>query len=246
MQQSPSGMSVENGSNDTLRLFGNGEERGMSDVRVLIADDQKVVRDGLAVLLDLLEDISVVGTAIDGDDAVRQTMALDPDVVLMDLHMPNCSGVEATEQLVALGARARIVVLTTYTDDKWVFAALRAGARGFLTKDAGADEIHTAIVTVSEGEAQLDPSVQRRLLEALARSRPVEVLPNSNPDNLTPRELNVLGLIAAGRSNSEIANELFVSDATVKTHVNHLLAKTMTRDRAQLVGYAFRHGITEL
>ncbi len=214
----------------------------MAEVRVLIADDQKVVRDGLATLLDLLEGVSVVGKAIDGDDAVRQTMALDPDVVLMDLHMPNRSGVEATEQLIALGARARVVVLTTYTDDEWVFAALRAGARGFLTKDAGADEIRSAILTVSAGEAQLDPSVQRRLLDVLGKGDAVQV-PESNPDNLTPREVAVLGLIATGRSNSEIARELFVSDATVKTHVNHLLAKTGMRDRAQLVRYAFRHGL---
>jgi DNA-binding NarL/FixJ family response regulator len=214
----------------------------MAEVRVLIADDQKVVRDGLATLLDMLEGVSVVGKAIDGDDAVRQTMALDPDVVLMDLHMPNRSGVEATEQLIALGARARVVVLTTYTDDEWVFAALRAGARGFLTKDAGADEIRSAILTVSAGEAQLDPSVQRRLLDVLGKGDVVQV-PESNPDNLTPREVAVLGLIAAGRSNSEIARELFVSDATVKTHVNHLLAKTGMRDRAQLVRYAFRHGL---
>jgi DNA-binding NarL/FixJ family response regulator len=214
----------------------------MAEVRVLIADDQKVVRDGLATLLDLLEGVSVVGKAIDGDDAVRQTMALDPDVVLMDLHMPNRSGVEATEHLIALGARARVVVLTTYTDDEWVFAALRAGARGFLTKDAGADEIRSAILTVSAGEAQLDPSVQRRLLDVLGKGDAVQV-PESNPDNLTPREVAVLGLIATGRSNSEIARELFVSDATVKTHVNHLLAKTGMRDRAQLVRYAFRHGL---
>jgi DNA-binding NarL/FixJ family response regulator len=218
------------------------EGYAMAEVRVLIADDQKVVRDGLATLLDLLEGVSVVGKAIDGDDAVRQTMALDPDVVLMDLHMPNRSGVEATEHLIALGARARVVVLTTYTDDEWVFAALRAGARGFLTKDAGADEIRSAILTVSAGEAQLDPSVQRRLLDVLGKGDAVQV-PESNPDNLTPREVAVLGLIATGRSNSEIARELFVSDATVKTHVNHLLAKTGMRDRAQLVRYAFRHGL---
>ncbi len=142
----------------------------MTAVRVLIADDQKVVRDGLATLLDLLDGIEVIGTAADGDDAFRKAIDLDPDVVLMDLHMPNCSGVEATEKLVTHGSRSRIVVLTTYSDDDWVFAALRAGARGFLTKDAGADEIRSAIITVASGEAQLDPSVQRRLLEALGRS----------------------------------------------------------------------------
>jgi DNA-binding NarL/FixJ family response regulator len=224
----------------------------MADVRVLIADDQKIVRDGLATLLGLLDGIAVVGTAIDGDDAVRQVADVDPDVVLMDLRMPNCSGVEATEQLTASGARARVVVLTTYSDDDWVFAALRAGARGFLTKDASAEEIQQAVLTVASGEAQLDPSVQRRLLEALARGAdggragvvtPAPASPETAPDNLTPREVGVLRLIAAGLSNAEIANELYVSDATVKTHINHLLAKTAMRHRAQLVGYAFRNGL---
>lgn len=220
----------------------------MADVRVLIADDQKIVRDGLATLLGLLDGITVVGTALDGDDAVRQATATDPDVVLMDLRMPNCTGVEATEQLTAAGSRARVVVLTTYSDDDWVFAALRAGARGFLTKDASAEEIQQAILTVASGEAQLDPSVQRRLLEALAAGGRAGVAEPEEasvavPDNLTPREVGVLRLIAAGYSNGEIANELYVSDATVKTHINHLLAKTAMRDRAQLVGYAFRHGL---
>lgn len=146
---------------------GNAAEPERPDVRVLIADDQKVVRDGLAMLIGLLSGIDVVGVAIDGDDAVRQVRRLDPDVVLMDLHMPNRNGVEATDELTTSGARARVVVLTTYSDDDWVFAALRAGARGFLTKDAGAEEIRHAITTVAAGQAQLDPSVQRRLLEAL-------------------------------------------------------------------------------
>lgn len=215
----------------------------MEDVRVLIADDQRVVRDGLETLLGLLPGIAVVGTAADGADALAKTAELDPDVVLMDLHMPVLSGVEATERLVALGARAGVVVLTTYSDDEWVFAALRAGARGFLTKDATADEIRSAVLTVHSGEAQLDPSVQRRLLAALANRPLTAPAPASNPDGLTPRELAVLELIARGRSNGELAEELFVSDATVKTHINHLLAKTGSRDRAQLVAYAFRIGL---
>ena len=219
----------------------------MADVRVVIADDQKIVRDGLATLLGLLDGITVVGTAIDGDDAVRQVAATEPDIVLMDLRMPNCSGVEATEKLAAAGARARVVVLTTYSDDDWVFAALRAGARGFLTKDASAEEIQQAILTVASGEAQLDPTVQRRLLEALSSgSRAGAGEPPASvviPDNLTPREVDVLRLVAAGFSNAEIADALYVSDATVKTHINHLLAKSAMRDRAQLVGYAFRNGL---
>ena len=225
---------------------------GSADVRVLIADDQKVVRDGLALLLGLLPGIEVVGVAIDGDDAIRQTRRLDPDVVLMDLRMPGTNGVEATEALTSSGARAKVVVLTTYSDDDWVFAALRAGARGFLTKDAGAAEIQQAIAAVAAGQAQLDPSVQRRLLDALAVGAPPATSaaaaadarsPVAAPDGLTPREVEVLTLIAGGQSNLEIARTLFVSEATVKTHVNHLLAKTGMRDRAQLVGYAFRQGI---
>ena len=170
--------------------------------------------------------------AVDGADAVRQVAATDPDVVLMDLNMPTMDGVEATRQLVAVGSRAKVVVLTTYADDQWVFGALRAGARGFLTKDAGADEIRTAVLSVAAGEAQLDPSVQRRLLDALAAGAHIGVGPTpvedvgAVDDGLTAREQEVLVEIARGLSNTEIARRLFVSEATVKTHVNHLLAKT--------------------
>jgi DNA-binding NarL/FixJ family response regulator len=216
----------------------------MGPVTVVIADDQKVVRDGLAMLLGLIDGLDVVGVAIDGDDAVRQVHALDPDVVLMDLNMPGRDGVQATADLVAAGSRARVVVLTTYTDDERVFAALRAGARGFLTKDASAEEIERAITTVSAGDAQLDPSVQRRLLESLTTASVPAAVPEPPADHgLTARELEVLALVASGRSNAEIAEELYVSGATVKTHLNHLLAKTGSRDRAQLVAYAFRHGV---
>lgn len=216
----------------------------MSAIRVLVADDQKIVRDGLATLLGLIDGLEVVGVAIDGADAVRQVEVLAPDVVLMDLHMPGVDGVEATRRLMAAGSAARVVVLTTYTDDEWVFAALRAGARGFLTKDASAEEIRDAVTTVASGEAQLDPSVQRRLLEALSATPEPSPPQVAEPDDgLTVRERDVLRLIAAGRSNAEIAAELFVSGATVKTHVNHLLAKTGSRDRAQLVVYAVRRGL---
>jgi DNA-binding NarL/FixJ family response regulator len=215
-------------------------------IRVLIADDQKVVRDGLAMLLGLLDGIDVVGTAVDGADAVRQTLTADPDIVLMDLNMPTVDGVEATRRLVEAGARTRVVVLTTYADDDWVFRALQAGARGFLTKDAGAAEIEQAISTVAAGQAQLDPSVQRRLLDALAAGAKLGVAEVQGPapvdDGLTAREAEVLVEIAAGLSNTEIAQRLFVSEATVKTHVNHLLAKTGCRDRAALVAYAYRTG----
>jgi DNA-binding NarL/FixJ family response regulator len=231
-------------------------------VRVLIADDQKVVREGLAALIGLLPGIEVVGAAIDGDDAVRQAAALSPDVVLMDLNMPRCNGVEATERLREAQSATRVVVLTTYSDDAWVFSALQAGARGFLTKDAGADEIRRAIIDVAAGQAQLDPSVQRRLLDALGGGQRLAVAGADSPaagwpaagpgqeqdqvpDELTPREVEVLGHIAAGLSNAEIAATLFVSEATVKTHINHIFTKTGLRDRAQLVGYAFRHGLAQ-
>lgn len=246
------GLTWDGDAMTTADGFGSSIDAEPPEVRVLIADDQKVVRDGLAMLLGLLPGIDVVGVAIDGDDAVRQVRRLDPDVVLMDLRMPNCIGVEATDQLTTSGARARVVVLTTYSDDEWVFAALRAGARGYLTKDAGAEEIRHAITTVAAGQAQLDPSVQRRLLEALAAGSAVGTaadVPADRagtvpvPDGLTPREVEVLTRIAGGLSNAEVAAALFVSEATVKTHVNHLLAKTGMRDRAQLVAYAFRHGL---
>ena len=205
-------------------------------VRVLVADDQKVVRDGLSLLIGMLPGVEVIGTAVDGTDAVRQAAACAPDVVLMDLSMPNCDGVEATRQIAGRQPGVRVVVLTAFADDDSVFAALRAGARGYLTKDAGA------------GEAQLDPSVQRRLVEAVVSGespggpgpRPA---PPGPPDGLTEREVEVLTEIGAGLSNAEIADKLRISGATVKSHINHLLAKTGSRDRGQLVGYAFRHGL---
>ncbi|HEY7277904.1 MAG TPA: response regulator transcription factor [Trebonia sp.] len=226
-----------------------------ADIRVLIADDQKIVREGLVSLIGLLPGIAVVGAATDGEDAVRLALELEPDVVLMDLNMPRCNGVEATERLRRLRPDARVVVLTTYSDDTWVFSALQAGARGFLTKDAGADEILRAITDVAAGHAQLDPSVQRRLLDALSGGERFAAgpAPAAGPsaaaetadaaEGLTPREAEVLAHIAAGESNTEIAAALFVSEATVKTHINHIFSKTGLRDRAQLVGYAFRNGL---
>lgn len=232
---------------------------GHEGVGVLIVDDQKVVRDGLAMILGMIDGVTVLGTAVDGADAVRQVQVLAPEVVLMDLHMPVMDGVQATETLRTEAPRSKVVVLTTYADDEWVFGALKAGALGFLTKDAGAEEIRAALLTVAAGQAQLDPTVQRRLLEALTRGEPAGVAGNPAgigifdsepasagrvPDRLTPREVDVLALIAQGLSNTEIAGRLFVSDSTVKTHINHLLAKTAMRDRAQLVAYAFRHRLT--
>jgi DNA-binding NarL/FixJ family response regulator len=228
-----------------------------TSIRVLVADDQKIVRDGLCLLLGMLPGIAVVGTAMDGADAVRQAMIVTPDVVLMDLSMPNCDGVAATRRLAREQPGVRVVVLTAYSDDDSVFSALRAGALGFLTKDADAGEILRAVSAVHAGHAQLDPSVQRRLVEAFARGARVGVPAGPErtggpggpgekdpaADGLTEREIEVLTQIAAGLSNAEIAGKFRITAATVKTHINHLLAKTGARDRAQLVAYAFRRGL---
>ena len=241
----------------TLVLAGPGGEfqagpGSAVSVRVLVADDQTVVREGLCLLLGMLPGLEVIGTAIDGNDAVYQAMTAVPDIVLMDLHMPNCDGIEATRRIVQAEPRVRVVVLTAYSDDDSVFAALRAGARGFLTKNAGASEILRALSAVYAGDAELDPSVQRRLVEAFAQGARAGVPASTKgagdqadlaSDGLTQREIEVLTEIAAGLSNAEIASKFRISGATVKTHINHLLAKTRMRDRAQLVAYAFRQGL---
>ena len=209
-------------------------------IRVLIADDQRVIRDGLAMLIGLVEDIEVVGTACDGTEAVDLAHDTRPDVVLMDLRMPELEGAEATRRIRTSLPETQILVLTTYADDGSLFPALQAGARGYLTKDASAEEIETAIRALAAGRTHLDPAIQQRLIAAVIDAAPDNRPP---PDDLTPRELEVLKLIAAGLSNTEIATALVVSGATVKTHINHILAKTGARDRAQAVHYAYQHGI---
>jgi DNA-binding NarL/FixJ family response regulator len=211
---------------------------GAGVTTVVLADDQRVVREGLATLLGLLPEIEVLATASDGEEAIALVERLRPDVVLMDLRMPRCDGVAATRRLRENGSTTHVVVLTTYADDRSVVEALRAGARGFLTKDAGAEEIERAIAAVVRGDAAIDPAVQHHLVDAVA-GRP------ELPDGLTPREAEVLALIAQGLSNGEIAARLFVSEATVKSHVNHLFSKTGVRDRAQAVSYAYRQGLAE-
>jgi DNA-binding NarL/FixJ family response regulator len=234
----------------------------MTTIRVLVADDQKVVRDGLCLLVGMLPDVEVIGAAVDGEDAIRQARRDVPDVVLMDLRMPNCDGVEATRRIVRDQPSVRVVVLTAYSDDERVFGALRAGARGYLTKDASAGEILQAVSAVRAGNAQLDPSVQRRLVDAIAQGARVGLADarvadtgvadvgrsdcgrrNAALAGLTEREVDVLTAIGGGLSNAEISARFRISPATVKTHVHRLLAKTGMRDRAQLVGYAFRQDL---
>ena len=209
-------------------------------IRVLIADDQRVVRDGLAMLVGLIEDIEVVATAWNGAEAVDVANDTHPDVVLMDLRMPEMEGAEATRRIRSSLPNTQVLVLTTYADDESLFPALQAGARGYLTKDASAEEIETAIRALAAGRTHLDPTIQQRLIAAVIDSAPDNRPP---PDDLTPREIEVLKLIAGGLSNAEIATALIVSNATVKTHVNHIFAKTGARDRAQAVRYAYQHGI---
>jgi DNA-binding NarL/FixJ family response regulator len=214
-------------------------------VRVLLADDQRIVREGLALLLGLLPEVELVGTAEDGQRAVELVGSLAPRVVLMDLRMPGLDGVEATRRIKARHPHVEVIVLTTYADDESIFAALRAGARGYLTKDAASEEIATAIARVAAGEAMLDPTVQARVLDRLNSAAEASPGPSrpTTVEGLTARETEVLTLIASGLSNSEIADRLVVSEATVKTHVNRLFAKTGVRDRAQAVAYAYRAGL---
>ena len=211
-------------------------------IRVLIADDQRVVRDGLTMLVGLIDDVEVVGAARDGIEAVEIAKRERPDVVLMDLRMPGMDGAEATRQIRDALPDARVLVLTTYADDESLFPALEAGARGYLTKDASAEEIEQAIRALAAGRTHLDPAIQQRLVAAVLDARPA-ARRGALPDDLTPREAEVLTLIAAGLSNAEIAASLVVSNATVKTHVNRIFSKIGARDRAQAVHYAYRHGI---
>jgi DNA-binding NarL/FixJ family response regulator len=213
-------------------------------IRVLIADDQRVVRDGLTMLVGLIDGVEVVGTASDGIEAVERAESERPDVVLMDLRMPTMEGAEATRRIRSTLPETQVLVLTTYADDQSLFPALQAGARGYLTKDASAEEIEQAIRALAAGRTHLDPAIQQRLVAAVLDAQPRRAAPaESLPDDLSPREIEVLKLIAAGLSNTEIAVALFLSNATVKTHINRIFSKTGARDRAQAVRYAYQHGM---
>jgi DNA-binding NarL/FixJ family response regulator len=208
--------------------------------RVIVVDDQALVREGLVTMLELMPGIEVVGTAADGEEALALVASASPDVALMDLRMPNVDGVEATRRIRARHPATRVIVLTTHADDRSILGAIEAGARGYLTKHSGGKAIREAIQTVMDGNALLEPAVQARLLDAVAGRAGAQP---ALPDDLTPREAEVLTLIAKGLSNAEIAGRLFVSEGTVKTHINNLFSKIGARDRAQAVAYAFRNGL---
>jgi DNA-binding NarL/FixJ family response regulator len=214
-------------------------------IRLLIVDDQELVRTGFRLFLETQDDFEVVGEAGDGEDAIRLARRLRPDVVLMDIRMPRMDGVEATARLTAaeIEPPPRVLVLTTFDLDEYVFGALRAGAAGFLLKDAPRERLIEAIRVVHGGEALLSPSITRRLVEHFAaRADPLEP-PAELLDELTPREREVLVLVARGLSNGEIARRLVVTEATVKSHVGSVLLKLGLRDRVQAVVFAYEHGI---
>lgn len=213
-------------------------------IRVVIADDQGMVRAGFRSLLEGEPGITVVGEAGDGETAVREVARLRPDVALMDIRMPVLDGIEATRRVMAAAVPTRVLVLTTFDLDEYVFAALQAGASGFMLKDAPAEELAAAIRVVAVGEALLAPRITARVIDAfVTRAAVPRPAPSGDLERLTAREVEVLGLIARGGSNADIARTLFVSEATVKTHVSNLLAKLALRDRVHAVIYAYEHGV---
>jgi DNA-binding NarL/FixJ family response regulator len=213
--------------------------------RILIADDQALVRGGLRMILDAQPDLEVVGEAVDGREALQQARELSPDLVLMDVRMPELDGLETTRRLLDRDPSPKVVVLTTFDLDHYVYEAIRAGASGFLLKSAPPQQLIAGIRTVMAGDALLAPEITRRLLDRfVARPPRPTTIPPEFAD-LSERELEVLRLIAGGRSNAEIAADLFISEATVKTHVTHILTKLRLRDRVQAVALAYRTGLMD-
>ena len=211
-------------------------------IRILLADDQELVREGLRMMLDAEADLTVVGEAGSGREVLARTPSLDPDVILMDIRMPELDGIETTARLVRAGTRARVLVLTTFDLDEYVYRALRAGAAGFMHKDATREQLVAAVRTVVGGEAILAPSITRRLIEDYCR-RPAPDAGSAADALITGRELDVVRALASGKSNSEIAAQLFLGEATVKSHIARVLAKLGLRDRVQIVIYAYENGL---
>jgi len=212
-------------------------------MRLIIVDDQTVIRDGLATICERIPDVDVIGCAADGQEALAMVAEHEPDVVLMDLRMPRMDGIEATRAIRDHHPGTQVVVLTTFSDDESITSALAAGAVGYLTKDAGREDIRRALESAARGQALLDPAVHARIVQ-LAQQQPPHHPSGTLPDGLTVRETEVLAHIGRGLSNQKIAERLFLSEATVKTHVNRIFAKTHSRDRAQAMTYAREHGLT--
>jgi DNA-binding NarL/FixJ family response regulator len=214
-------------------------------IRVLIADDQALVRGGFRLILEAQKDIEVVGEAEDGRKALALARELSPDVVLMDIRMPELDGIEATRRLLADGDAPRVLVLTTFGEDEYVYDAMKAGASGFLLKDIRPEQLAEAVRVAAAGDSLLAPAITRRLIEEFVRRPPPGSGPPAELSNLTERELEVLMLIARGLSNAEIASTLFLSEATVKTHITHVLTKLNLRDRVQAVVLAYESGLVQ-
>jgi DNA-binding NarL/FixJ family response regulator len=214
-------------------------------ISVLIADDQDLVRDGLRMLLEAEPDLTVAGEAGDGRQALDRARLLDPDVILMDVRMPQMNGIEATARLIEGGCRARILMLTTFNLDEYVYRALKAGASGFLLKDASREQLAGAVRAVAAGETLLASAVTRRLIEDFCRGPAPGAVADTGAGRLSDRELGVVRLVAQGLSNTEIAATLYLSEATVKSHIAHILAKLGLRDRVQVAVHAYEHGIVK-
>jgi two-component system, NarL family, response regulator LiaR len=212
-------------------------------IRVLIVDDHQVVREGLRSFLDLLEDIELVGEAADGISAVEMVKRFSPDVVLMDLVMPRLDGIEATRQVKAANPNTKVIALTSFTEDDKVFPAIQAGASSYLLKDVSPDSLIDAIRAAHRGEARLHPDITRKLMEQI--THPANPVRSAQPDDLTEREIGVVRLVAQGRSNHEIAQELVISERTVKTHISNILNKLHLEDRTQLAIYAIKNGLAD-
>ena len=214
-------------------------------IRVLIADDQDLVRAGFRMILDVEDDIEVVGEAGDGHEAIEAAAALDPDVVLMDVRMPEMDGIEATQRLVASRSRARVLMLTTFDADEHIYDAMKAGASGFLLKNAPPAQLVAAVRATAAGEAQIAPAIVRRMVEEFVRRPPPGTTRPAALSELTAREIDVLKLIARGLTNADIAGILFLSEATVRTHVSRILAKLELRDRTQAAVVAYESGLVQ-